>query len=81
MAIETDSATRLRKFTLPAYNWEWEGRLTGHVPPEMILSKDRASGMPLLMHELPDAIDSRIEFCFSSPLIESADEDTLDGRL
>ena len=81
MATETDSATTFSRLMLHEYSWEWETELTGHVPPDMILSKDRASGMPLLMHELPDAIDSRIEFCFSSPLIESADEDTLDGRL
>lgn len=34
-----------------------EVRLTGQVPPAMILSKDKRSGMPLLVQEQPDLIE------------------------
>jgi hypothetical protein len=37
----------------------------------MILFKDKASGIPALMHDVPDSIDSLMDFCFSSPLSES----------
>lgn len=46
------------------------GALTGQVPPAIMRSKDNAAGMPWLMPEFPDSIDSLIDFCFSSPLIE-----------
>lgn len=56
------------------------GIRTGQVPPSTIRSNDKAGGMPLLMHELQDWIDSLIDFCFSSPLRESAEELTCEGR-
>ena len=39
--------------------------LTGQVPPDIILSKESASGMPLEIRELPEAIDSSRDFRFS----------------
>lgn len=47
---------------------------TGHVPPEMILSKDKASGMPNEMPLLCEA--PPIDLVFSSPLTETLDEET-----
>lgn len=47
---------------------------TGHVPPEMILSKDKASGMPKempLLCEVPP-----IDLVFSSPFTEALEEAT-----
>lgn len=46
----------------------------------MILSKDNASGMPWLMPELPEEIESLIDCCLSSPLTEALEEDTREGR-
>lgn len=40
----------------------------------MMRSKDKASGMPLLMFELPDTMDSLMDGCFSLPLMESRDD-------
>lgn len=50
--------------------------LTGQTPPEMMRSKDRASGIPALMHELPELMESLMDFCFSSPLSESREDGT-----
>ena len=39
-------------------------RLTGQVPPLMILSKERGSGMPAhMLHELELLMDSSMDFC------------------
>lgn len=56
--------------------------LTRHTAPEMIRSKDNASGMPLLMQDDSDVMESLMDFCFSSPLNESQEVDdlTCDGR-
>lgn len=57
--------------------------LTGQTPPEMMRSNDKASGIPLLMQELHESMESLIDLCFSSPLIESLEslEDvTCEGR-
>ena len=59
------------------------GELTGQVPPPIILSKDSASGMPWFIEELfDDAMDSWIDACFSSPVmeLESRGDWTNDGR-
>jgi hypothetical protein len=45
----------------------------------MILSNDKASGMPWLIPELPDDSDSLMDFCFSSPVNESRDEEAREG--
>ena len=38
--------------------------LTGQVPPLMILSKERGSGMPAhMLHELALLMDSSMDFC------------------
>ena len=56
-------------------------KLTGHVPPAMIVSNDRASGMPPFTEEPEDdAIDSWMDACFSSPVIELRGDGTYDGR-
>lgn len=47
---------------------------TGHVPPEMILSKDKASGMPSDMPLLCEA--PPIDLVFSSPFTEALEEAT-----
>lgn len=36
--------------------------------------------MPLLMHELPELMDSLIDFCFSSPLSDSREDPAFDGH-
>ena len=46
----------------------------------MMRSKDKASGIPWLIDELPDEMESLIDRCFSSPLTESLDDETLEGR-
>lgn len=61
------------------YNWVgWKEALswlrTGHVPPEMILSKDKASGIPYdrpLLCEAPP-----MDLVFSSPFKEALEEAT-----
>ena len=53
------------------------GKLTGQVPPDMTLSNDKASGMPLFMQLLDDATESVMDCCFASPVTESrGDEGT-----
>lgn len=47
---------------------------TGHVPPDMIFSKDKASGMPSDMPLLCEA--PPIDLVFSSPFTEALDEAT-----
>ena len=43
-------------------------------------SKDSASGMPWLMQELPELMDSSMDFLFSSSLKESLEDvDTCGG--
>lgn len=57
--------------------------LTGQVPPEMIRSKERASGMPWDMPLEPDLTDSSMDCCLSVPESEPRDEparDTWAGR-
>jgi len=55
--------------------------LTGQTPLAMMRSKDKASGMPADELELPDVMESLIDFCFSSPLIEALEEEvTCEGR-
>lgn len=46
------------------------------MPLLMILSKDRASGMPAVLPELPELYDSGLSW----PLIEAAEEVTREGR-
>lgn len=50
--------------------------LTGQVPLLMMLSKDKASGIPALLPELPEVCDS----VFCSPAREAVDELTCAGR-
>lgn len=60
-----------------------EDGLTGQVPPEMMRSKERASGMPWDMPLEPDLTDSWMDFCLSTPESEPCDElarDTCAGR-
>lgn len=47
---------------------------TGHVPPDIIFSKDKASGMPSDMPLLCEA--PPIDLVFSSPFTEALDEAT-----
>lgn len=58
------------------------GILTGQVPPEMMRSKERASGIPLETALLPELTDSLTDFCFASPEMESREEmwETCEGR-
>ena len=49
---------------------------TGQVPLLMMLSKDKASGIPALLPELPEVCDSG----FCSPAREAVDELTCAGR-
>ena len=53
---------------------------TGQVPPEMILSKDKASGMPEMTPEpvvpIELIVDPPNDFGFSSPLMEARAEST-----
>lgn len=74
------SAVVLRRIAVHCPQSSGSQELTGHVPPAMMRSKDRASGMPWLMQELLEVIDSLIDFRFSSPFIESRNDETRDGR-
>lgn len=49
---------------------------TGQVPLLMMLSNDKASGIPAVLAELPEEYDSG----FPSPLREAEDELTCAGR-
>lgn len=46
----------------------------------MMVSNDSASGMPWLMPELPEEMESLIDLCFSSPLTDSLEAETRAGR-
>ena len=54
--------------------WGWSVELTGQVPPEMMRSKDKASGMPKDTDPSELRVDSPIELRFSLPLIEARAE-------
>ena len=43
-----------------------ESKCTGQTPPSRIWSKDNSSGIPCDIPELPDFVDSAMDFCFFS---------------
>lgn len=72
----TDSAWLCMRVSVVGESSPEAQRRTGQVPLLMMLSKDKASGMPAVLAELLEEYDSG----FASPLREAADELTCAGR-
>ena len=63
--------------------WGQEGgstARTGHVPPETMRSKERASGIPVARPVLPDLIESSTYFFSSELKVETDASPTWRGR-
>lgn len=59
----------------------WRGWLTGQVPPEIIRSNDKASGIPIETPVPAESIlDAPTDLGFWSPMMEDRAESTWGGR-